>query len=803
MELDELLKLTKAAIARREYGSIVDDKGRPREGNPRGNYRGQHGNYRGQHGNYRGKSSRGHHKSNPSNTGNTGNAHFQPANQPPPLMPTPPHMPLGPPHGPQQGPPQYGPSFGFGGQPGGPAMGWEPPPPYTPFGPGGGPVSQQPFSGGGWSGNGQTGWDPNQGQKPHYPSKGGQPSGRGQQSFARGQPSDRGQPSSTRGQPSSRRGQQPPRGQPSNRGKGQPKEETPKGQGAQRGKTRGSRPYNPSHGRGRSGYDGQKRSGSVKDPDEESVSEDVPEPELSGSEDDDDNLPAGLEGATAEEELPLGLSEDALQTVIRTIIDQKVAAGQTIDQAQIEELTELVKIQLKTDLSEIDKKVSQNDDDDSDDDDDSLSSQSEASIVSSITSDNLPGADVKHHPKKRSRRRKGKAKDSVGDDDVSSVGDGQRQHVDENAVFRLIVKEYRGSCLLSELAQKGLHLFPKGTGHADILQWLQTKKRMFKVFPTKVKREKSKTLIKVHLQGFQLCFYNTGPQGCKKPNCQHIHLCRDYVIGNCHQSADHGKYSHSLQEDTHNKLLVEKKFPAGLYTDMNILDILRCSLIQVCPEYNTGSCENEKLYELCPKMHMCAAYAMNKCLQPEDACGFSHSLDSENTQKLLGMFHCSHMKPDTIRKSLLVNKSLRPKGDSNPPVGDVASGGASSDVKERKPRHDSEEKKPTGGKSTNKPIPKPRSGSKPRPAAQGDTDGGLQVVDINIHSDDDKDICEMNVRQCCKFVGRCRNHHFPMPYLWQMFVSEVSEWKALDNWNSQIELLYCDPQNKDYCMVST
>ncbi len=100
MDLGELLKLTKAAIARQEYGSIVDDKGRPREGNRHGNYHGQHGNSHGQrtvhHGSHRGHNGnyhgRGHHTSNP------GNTHFQPGTHTPPLINANPlHMPQGPP----------------------------------------------------------------------------------------------------------------------------------------------------------------------------------------------------------------------------------------------------------------------------------------------------------------------------------------------------------------------------------------------------------------------------------------------------------------------------------------------------------------------------------------------------------------------------------------------------------------------------------------------------------------------------------------------------------------------------------
>ncbi len=750
---------------------------------------------------------------------------------------------------------------------------------------------------------------------------GAQPSGRGKQPSSRGQCSRRGQQSSAKGQRSSR-GQEQHKGQTANshqqtgtqKGqqwvRGQPSSRGVSCQGMQRSRVRGSITINPNLCKG---WSAQTVNISVKDPNVESVCEEVlvPPELLTGPEDDElseynddvpetddylpgaDDLPDGLyesndlseleydlpeaedyvseaedylpedylpeagdypsepeddlpegedylseaedylledylpeaedyvpeaedyvsdaegyqpeaendlseaedsEGATAENFLH-GLSEDTLQTVITSIIKQKIAAGQTIDQAKIKELTELVKMKLKTDLNEIERTKGESQKDGDND------RHSEGSLVSTLTSESLSVADAKpcgrpqNHQKRRERTQQElqqKEDHSVLIDDASSVGtaDDQRQHVDENAVFHLIVKEYHGSCLLSELAQTGRHLFPYGT---DILQWFQTQKRMFKVFPTKMSEERPKTLIKVHLQGLQLCF-NTGLRGCQTPNCQYIHLCRDYLMGNCSNSADQCRYSHRLLKDPHNKPLVEKKFSAGLYTEKDILNILLCSLIQVCPEYNAGNCENEKLYELCPKMHMCAAYAMNKCLQPEDVCGFSHSLDSENTQKLLVMFHCSRMKPDTLRKSLLVNKSLL-SIDDNPPVSDVALEGASLDVKDLNPKQESKEKQPTGGKSTNKPKTKPR-------AAQSDTNRELEIVDVNIPSDDDKDICEMNVRQCCKFVGRCRNHHFPMPYLWQIFVSEVSEWKALDNWNSQIERLYCDPQNKDYCMVS-
>ena len=161
----------------------------------------------------------------------------------------------------------------------------------------------------------------------------------------------------------------------------------------------------------------------------------------------------------------------------------------------------------------------------------------------------------------------------------------------EATLFEIIVKKHAGECLLRDLRPDAVRLLPP---NVDLLAYLENSSCL-KVFKTRSLKDVDQYLIIVHEPGLKMCMnYNKGGDDtCSLALCPYIHICKRFLAGLCKRH--NCRFSHELA-DSHKERLLRKKRLADKFTSQEMLYILKCSTLQVCPRWNRngrcGSCDN-------------------------------------------------------------------------------------------------------------------------------------------------------------------------------------------------------------------
>ncbi|XP_077123267.1 protein mono-ADP-ribosyltransferase PARP12-like [Ranitomeya variabilis] len=229
----------------------------------------------------------------------------------------------------------------------------------------------------------------------------------------------------------------------------------------------------------------------------------------------------------------------------------------------------------------------------------------------------------------------------------------------------------------------------------------------------------------------------------------------------------------------------------------------------------------------CGHLHICRFFILGGCSRPR--CKFSHSIDSEQTARILQKYHLSGVAILELRRLLLQNDpNLLPDVCSHYNRGEGSHGSCTFQTScnklhvcqhllqgdcrfgsECKRSHDltSEETKRKLLKwglaaslapsileiylnasaikngSSAAPPPEPRSpAAKDKPGAQKSE--APQPID---------EICLYFLLNNCSFKERCVRDHYQLPYRWQLCMNGV--WKDLSNMEA-IEQAYCDPNTR-------
>ena len=215
---------------------------------------------------------------------------------------------------------------------------------------------------------------------------------------------------------------------------------------------------------------------------------------------------------------------------------------------------------------------------------------------------------------------------------------------DADVVFKWMVKYHEGKCTLGKLLEEP-ELIPAGI---NAIQWFN-KSRRFKVFLCKRKSDVNKSLVKVHSKQIRMCAYYNKMGVCHNKNCPFVHLCRYYLAGECTNTEC--SFAHTLLDD-HNRRVAKQL--AGIYTDYEIIHIMRNSTLQICHEYNQGSCPAEDDFYLCHKLHMCAAFICRRCPLSDQECTKEHSFEKNTVKNILAMYQLSGQKENLVGGSILV-----------------------------------------------------------------------------------------------------------------------------------------------------
>ena len=227
---------------------------------------------------------------------------------------------------------------------------------------------------------------------------------------------------------------------------------------------------------------------------------------------------------------------------------------------------------------------------------------------------------------------------------ASKNGSGISSEPSEQKVFECLCKEYDCSVSFSVIAKR-TDLFPNE--FKDIESWFRRKKGSFRL------RENDRGVI-LQVDAFsakaRLCFsYNNVSGTCKKESCSYLHVCRDYVTDSCRNGATCMR-NHSFHNAKDKALLSRIKLDQ--LTDKQLTRVVRSSAPLVCVEYNHGICDRG---DDCPRIHVCIDH-LKKCHRERYGCELDHesAMTSNHTQTILESYHVGHLKPDVVKRIVLV-----------------------------------------------------------------------------------------------------------------------------------------------------
>ena len=189
-----------------------------------------------------------------------------------------------------------------------------------------------------------------------------------------------------------------------------------------------------------------------------------------------------------------------------------------------------------------------------------------------------------------------------------------------NYVIQYLLRTPDGISRLSDIHQSLKSEFATTT---DLLIWLTSP------VGRKICVVQNATLVLMKINRFQLCFGYSLNRGCVDKKCTYLHLCTEFINGNCHDE-ENCNFSHDVQS-SHNQNIV-KNSGLDFQTRDDVITALRHSLPKVCEGHNsTGSCVDFS----CGKFHLCVNYVRKMC--PYSACMKGHDFESPHNKGLLSV----------------------------------------------------------------------------------------------------------------------------------------------------------------------
>ena len=189
-----------------------------------------------------------------------------------------------------------------------------------------------------------------------------------------------------------------------------------------------------------------------------------------------------------------------------------------------------------------------------------------------------------------------------------------------NYVIQYLLRTPDGISRLSDIHQSLKSKFATTT---DLLIWLTSP------VGRKICVVQNATLVLMKINRFQLCFGYSSKRGCVDKKCTYLHLCSEFINGNCHDE-ENCNFSHDVQS-SHNQNIV-KSSGLDFQTEDGVITALRHSLPKVCEKHNsTGSCVDFS----CGKFHLCVNYVRKMC--PYSACMKGHDFESPHNKGLLSV----------------------------------------------------------------------------------------------------------------------------------------------------------------------
>ncbi|XP_078703702.1 uncharacterized protein LOC144928883 [Branchiostoma floridae x Branchiostoma belcheri] len=212
-----------------------------------------------------------------------------------------------------------------------------------------------------------------------------------------------------------------------------------------------------------------------------------------------------------------------------------------------------------------------------------------------------------------------------------------------------------GTVSLGELLQQSF--YPE-TEEKDVEEWLRDEPGRYLVKRNiKGKVQTVTAIVKV-----RLCYDFTHSK-CKFGNgCTNVHICKDFLEGNCCNSGGTCQFPHNFQSEQ-NKKVVKGMGLDGLLDD-KIVKVIRGSLPKICKFYNSANgCRDNTL---CTNLHICNNYIQESC---KGDCKLSHNFaDPHNDRVLQKHFMISKMPEHILKYSTMLVLFATKRSEAAVPV---------------------------------------------------------------------------------------------------------------------------------------
>jgi hypothetical protein len=233
-------------------------------------------------------------------------------------------------------------------------------------------------------------------------------------------------------------------------------------------------------------------------------------------------------------------------------------------------------------------------------------------------------------------------------------------------VFITLLEKYDGVAPFNKIS-KDKKLF----GHDDdVVKWFENHPRHF-IFHRN-KQGKIDT-VSAFSRMYRICLAYCGKQGCNKPNCGLLHICRNHIESHCIK----GEACH-LNHDVNSNTVARAVSYVGLQSELTakqLVALIRVSVPTVCHLHNQGRCNRG---EFCPNLHVCKEFAKGRRFCKAKPCKHGHeeALKRGPATKILKMYQLFDKKPNYkyIRKMIFVFENER-RRSSSPRQGGGEAGG--------------------------------------------------------------------------------------------------------------------------------
>ena len=176
---------------------------------------------------------------------------------------------------------------------------------------------------------------------------------------------------------------------------------------------------------------------------------------------------------------------------------------------------------------------------------------------------------------------------------------------EQSTIIYHIATKYDGVCKVIDVVNDK-SLYVAGATVENVIENL-------KLFPYRIKifenhDDPGQSVVLVYVKELRLCKDYSTKMNCRRPDCGHLHVCRDFVAGGC--CASTCGYAHSLEEDRNMVIIKSCNLNLASFNAAQLETLVRLANLMICPNLmRSNGCTDAS----CIRLHVCVDYITHGC----------------------------------------------------------------------------------------------------------------------------------------------------------------------------------------------